>query len=353
MLGKCLPFDGVGTSFGKVVTHGKARCVHADLLDRLLVTLSVRLRAFSVCRIQRGWQLGFSPFEAITVHYVLRGTGSLQVGDGPWQSFAPQSVIIVPARLPHALGEAEKVVGAARAEDHCLLHGDGLVSFIAGDGTPDTLLVCGQISASHDGALGLFELFQSPMIEAFSPDAPLRATFDLMLAEVAAPSLGTQAMTELLMKQCLIVMLRHHLSGEDGASPLLKALQEPKLARAVIAVLEHPGHTYSVDSLASLAGMSRTAFALRFSEVFGQGPMDFVQRVRLRIAARLLTATDLPVKVIAGSVGYASRTAFSRVFETIYGLTPSDFRSFGGGDEVEPERLGDSGHVPPGDGLEP
>ncbi len=91
-------------------------------------------------------------------------------------------------------------------------------------------------------------------------------------------------------------------------SPLLRALQEPKLARAVIAVLEHPGVPYSVDSLASLAGMSRTSFAVRFVEVFGQGPMDFVQKVRLRIAARLLTATDLPVKVIASSVGYASRT---------------------------------------------
>ena len=313
--------------------------MRADLLDRLLVTLAVRLRAFSVCRIQRGWQLEFSPFEAITIHYVLRGTGSLRVGEGPWQAFAPHSVIIVPARLPHALGEPEDVRGAARAEDHCLLHGDGLVSFMAGDGTPDTLLVCGQISASHDGALGLFELFHSPMIQAFASDTPLRGTFDLMLAEVVAPSLGTQAMTELLMKQCLIVMLRRHFVGGDDTSPLLRALQEPKLARAVVAVLEHPGVAYSVDSLASLAGMSRTSFAVRFAEVFGQGPMDFVQKVRLRIAARLLTATDLPVKVIASSVGYASRSAFTRVFETIYGLSPSDFRSFGGGEEVEPERV--------------
>ncbi len=327
--------------------------MRADLLDRLLVTLAVRLRAFSVCRIQRGWQLGFSPFEAITIHYVLRGTGSLRVGAGPWQAFAPYSVIIVPARLPHALGEAEEVVGAARAEDHCLLHGDGLVSFMAGDGTPDTLLVCGQISASHDGALGLFELFQSPMIQAFSSDAPLHGTFELMLAEVAAPSLGTQAMTELLMKQCLIVMLRQHLLGNDGASPLLRALQEPKLARAVIAVLEHPAVPYSVDSLASLAGMSRTSFAVRFAEVFHQGPMDFVQKVRLRIAARLLTATDLPVKVIASSVGYASRTAFSRVFENTYGLPPSDYRSFGGGDEVEPERVESRDRSPPATSLEP
>ena len=313
--------------------------MQADLLDRLLVTLSVRLRAFSVCRIQRGWRLSFDAFEAVTIHYVLRGTGSLRVQDGPWHPFAPHSILVGPARRAHAIGEAGNAVGEARAEDRCVLHGDGLVTFSAGDGSPDTLVVCGQISASYEGALGLFELFQAPMIESFPSNSALHASFEAMMTEVATPSLGTQAMTELLMKQCLIVLLRRQLLSHDDASPMLTALQEPKLARAVLAVLENPAASYSVESLATLAHMSRTAFAERFSTIFGQGPMDFVQRVRLRIAARLLTATDLPVKVIASSIGYASRSAFSRVFEATYGSAPSDFRSFGGHDEAEPERI--------------
>lgn len=313
--------------------------MRADLLDRLLITLAVRLRSFSVCKIQQGWRLGFSPFEAITIHYVLRGTGSLRVGQGSWLPFAPHSMIVVPARQSHTLGEADEVVAEARAEDHCALHGDGLVTFTAGDGSPDTLLVCGQISANYDGALGLFELFRAPMIEAFPSNSVLQHSFELMLAEVARPSLGTQAMTEVLMKQCLIVLLRQHLLCNSVASPLLAALQEPKLARAVLAVLEQPGGFYSVESLASLAGMSRTSFAERFSQVFGQGPMDFVQKVRLRIAARLLTSTDLPIKVIASSVGYASRSSFSQAFEAVYGAAPTNFRSIGGQEEAEPERI--------------
>ena len=206
---------------------------------------------------------------------------------------------------------------------------------------PDTLLVCGQISASYDGALGLFELFKSPIIGTFSIDSILHRSFELMLAEVARPALGTQAMTEVLMKQCLIILLRQHLLAEDtGTSPVLTALREPRLARAVLAILEQPGAPYTVESLAALAAMSRTSFSERFSEVFGQAPMDFVQRVRLRIAARLLSGTDLPVKVIAGSVGYASRSSFSRAFEAIYGAAPTDFRRFGSQDEAEPERVG-------------
>lgn len=304
--------------------------MRADLLDRLLVTLAVRLRSFSVCRIQQGWRLGFSPFQAITIHYVLSGTGSLRVGDGPWRSFAPHSIIVVPARQSHSLGAADDCLGEVRAEDHCLLHGDGLITFTAGDGSPDALFVCGQISDSYSGAMGLFELFQAPMVEAFPQDSVLQRSFELMLAEVARPSLGTQAMTEVLMKQCLIILLRRHLAASDFTSPLLVALQNPKLARVVLAVLEQPGAPYTVDSLAALAGMGRTSFAGSFSDVFGRGPMEFVQSVRLRIAARVLTSTDLPIKVIAASVGYASRSSFSKAFEVEFGAAPTQFRLVGG-----------------------
>ena len=314
--------------------------MQTDVLDRLLVTLAVRLHAFSVCQIQKGWRLCFGAFEAITIHYVLHGTGSVRVGEGEWVPFGPYSIIIVPARQSHMVGEPVEVIGEAHAAESCALHGDGLVTFQGGDGTPDTLLVCGQISASYDGALGLFELFQSPIVEAFASDDVLRRSFDLMLAEVSRPGLATQAMTEVLMKHCLILLLRQHLTAGAETSPLLAALKEPKLARAVLAVLERPGAPFTVESLAVLAGMSRASFADRFSQVFDQAPMDFVQRVRLRIAARLLTTTDLPVKIVANTVGYASRSAFSRAFETLYAACPADFRSFGGRDEAEPPTIG-------------
>lgn len=319
--------------------------MQADLLDRLLVTLAVRLRSFSVCRIQRGWRLGFSPFEAITLHYVLQGSGSLRVGDGPWRSFSPHTIIVVPARLSHTLGEAENCVGEARAEDHCVLHGDGLVSFTAGDGSPDALFVCGQVSNSYTGAMGLFELFQAPILQSFPSNSVVQQSFALMLAEVAHPNLGTQAMTEALMKQCLIILLRQHLASTNDASPLLAALQNPKLARAVIAILEQPGSAHSVDGLAAVAGMGRSSFAKHFARVFGVGPMEFVQRVRLRVAARMLTGTDLPIKVVAAGVGYASRSSFSKTFEAEFGVTPGQYRLVGGQDEGEPERIEDGATV--------
>lgn len=298
----------------------------ADTLDRLLTTLAVRLHAFSVCAVQEGWRLAFAPLDAVVVHCVLRGTGGLRVGNGPWRPFGPGSVLVVPPRRPHALGEPGTPAGEVRGEDHCSLLGDGLVAFTAGDGARDTLLACGTIPATGGGALGLFDLLRDPLVEDAPSSAAHRQVFDLLLAEVTSPGLGTQAMAGALMQQCLVALLRRHLPGDGLASPLSAALRDPRLARAVVAVLEEPAAPHSVESLASLAGMGRASFADHFSRAFGQGPIEFVQKARLSVAARLLATTDLPVKVVAGSVGYASRSRFSRAFLDAYGTGPRTFR---------------------------
>ncbi len=299
--------------------------MQVDTLDRLLKALAVRLHAFSVCEVQQGWQLAFPAFEAITIHYVLKGSGGFRVGNGPSRSFGPKSVIVVPARQPHVLGTlgSPQII---RAEDRCSMLGDGLVTFTAGDGSRDILLLCGAIPATHGDALALFDLLREPMVGTGSAGGVHHQTFDLMLAEVTEPGIGTQAMAELLMKQCLLALLRHRMREDAATGPLHAALRQPRLGRAVLAVIEDPAAAHSVESLAGLAGMSRASFAEHFSRALQQGPMEFVQKYRLRIGARLLATTDLPVKVIAQSTGYAGAASFSRAFRSSYGTDPTSYR---------------------------
>ncbi len=309
----------------------------SDTLDRLLTALAVRLHASSVCEVRRGWRLSFQPFDTTILHHVLSGSGAMRVGNGPWLPFAPGSVLLVPARAPHTIGDAGPAAQVVKAEDRCAMLADGLVTFTAGDGTRDILLLCGAVSASGNSGLGLFDLFHEPLVEDLSADARFRELFGLMAAEVASPNLGTRAMTEALMKGCLIALLRRHLLC-DGGSHLLPALHEPRLARAVVAVIEEPAAAHSVASLATLAGMSRASFAAHFARAFQQGPMEFVQKVRLRIAARLLTTTDFPLKVIARSSGYAGPASFARAFRAEHGTDPSTYRDANALDQQKPRR---------------
>lgn len=311
----------------------------ADVLDRLLITLAVRLHAFAVCEIQRGWRLLFGPMDAITIHYVLKGSGTVEMDPGISVPFSPHSIIVVPARASQSLGEALEILGQERAEDRCVLLDGGLVQFTAGDGSRDALVVCGTISAAYGGALGLFEYLREPLVEDVSASNIMRHAFDSLLGEITAPGIGTQAMAEVLMRQCLILVLREQLTRSNTASPLFAALQDTRLARVISDVLERPAAPHTVDSMAASAGMSRSSFAQRFAEVFDQSPIDFVLRVRMRVGASLLTTTDLPVKIIAKSVGYESRSYFSRAFRAAYGSDPKTFRAIGGFAEEEPQPI--------------
>ena len=69
----------------------------ADTLDKLLTTLDVRVHAVALCDVRGGGRLLFEPMGMVTVHYVLQGSGVIQVGDEKPAAFGPKSVVIVPS----------------------------------------------------------------------------------------------------------------------------------------------------------------------------------------------------------------------------------------------------------------
>jgi AraC-like DNA-binding protein len=297
------------------------------ILSRLFSTMSVQVHAFALCDIQAGWELAKEGTpDALYVHYVLRGSGEIAVGDQPAIAFGPNSMVIPPPGAPHRIGHADAVHTAAVTDARSTLP-NGIVKITAGDGSSDIQLACGVIRADYAGALGLFDRLPDALVEDLSASARLRHAFAFMVEELAQPDVGTQDVTEALMKQCLLVLLRVHLRERGTRSPIFEALRDPRLVPAVASVLDAPGAGHTVDSLACLCGMSRTVFAERFSEIFGEGPIEFLHRARLRLAARLLTTSPMPVKVIAASVGYASRSYFSHAFKAAYGSDPSAYRS--------------------------
>ena len=294
-------------------------------LNRLLAALDVAPHAFSVCRIQSGWRMSFPVFRVITVHFVLRGSGHIRAGAAAPLPFGPLSVLVVPALQPHWVGDADQAAATGAAADKCELIGDGLVEFTAGNGADNTLLLCAAVSAPHQAVLGLFDLVRWPVVDDIAASGVPATIFDAMRQEVTNAGLGTQAMCQALMKQALITLLRERWAHAEG-SPVADALHHPRLARAIVAIIEKPGADHTVGSLAGLAGMSRASFSDHFSRAFGQGPIDFVQKTRLRVAARLLRVTDLPIEAIAQSIGYAGSRPFSRAFEATYGALPSLYR---------------------------
>lgn len=92
-------------------------------------------------------------------------------------------------------------------------------------------------------------------------------------------------------------------------------------------IQQHVDHAWTVASLASSVGMSRSAFALAFCRTTGEAPLAYITRVRLDKAAALLADADpRPIHDIAASVGYRSQAAFTRAFARRFGKPPRLYR---------------------------
>ena len=101
---------------------------------------------------------------------------------------------------------------------------------------------------------------------------------------------------------------------------------DPFLDRVVEAIHEQPGRDWTVERLAAVGAMSRSAFAERFRAAVGRSPADYVTEVRIDAAKRLLYA-GRTVSEVSRKLGYASDEGFSRAFRRRTGMTPSAWRA--------------------------
>ena len=288
-------------------------------IDQFLEAVDIRVETFGMCEIGRQFSLRCEPAESVIVHFVLRGEGFLECRHGRFPIKAGTAVV-VPKMLVKSLTGAGSIEHVVDAKAGCSFP-DELKMFRACDGQPDLVLGCAELSSSVGSDLPIFDRAKRPIIE-HSDDPMMQSLFGRMFDELSNPRLGSRAFVSTLMKQILIVLLR--AQPDSDSSTLLMTGQ--RLAGVVAVILDRPQENHTVDSLAEIAGMSRSRFTHHFHVAYGVSPKAFVQTARLSSAARLLKGSDLPVKSIAASLGYASRSHFSRAFQAKFGLDPSAFR---------------------------
>ena len=78
-------------------------------------------------------------------------------------------------------------------------------------------------------------------------------------------------------------------------------------------------------ALASLAGMSRSAFAARFAARLGCAPIEYLARWRMGLAKDALLQGRQTLEQIAEDIGYESASAFSTAFRKRLGIPPGRF----------------------------
>jgi AraC-like DNA-binding protein len=160
-----------------------------------------------------------------------------------------------------------------------------------------------------------------------SDKAAMRWSLERMREELRDPQPGGSLIAQQLAYLMLIQALRLHLAEETKAGVgWLFALADKQMSAALTCIHDDPGHSWTLRKLAGRIGMSRSVFALKFKQMVGSTPMEYLTRWRMLLAADRLTNSDEPVSVIALSLGYASESAFSKAFRRQMVRSPRQYR---------------------------
>ena len=275
------------------------------------------------------WDLRFRPGAEAAFAHVTQGSCVLRTAD-------PQSAVVLSqgdlALLPHGTGhELSSIDGGAPVD----------FAHVWSETDPDGTL---RLGGSGDaciiiwGAYCFAEVTQNPLLEVLPPqivfsadqisrDRALGATLQNLGIEITEPRPGGAAVARRLVDILFVELIRNWSERmPESHRGWLLALRDKRVGLALSRIHAEPAHDWTVDALAREVALSRAAFAKRFTQLVGVGPVSYLTAWRMQLAARLLRTTDLSVAEIASRVGYESEFSFSRAFRRAWQSAPSHYR---------------------------
>ncbi|REK66045.1 MAG: hypothetical protein C6P35_08440 [Cohnella sp.] len=99
-----------------------------------------------------------------------------------------------------------------------------------------------------------------------------------------------------------------------------------RLKEALKVAEQNFGRKLTVRELADAAGMSEGHFSRLFKAYMRRTPVEYVNLLRLRYAARRLADSDATVGEVAAEAGFDNFSYFSKLFRALYDCTPSAYR---------------------------
>jgi len=209
-----------------------------------------------------------------------------------------------------------------------------------GSGGAKATVITGWFTFDEPGARPLMELMPALLVTHLDEERTraLASMLGLLEMETANGGLGSAGVAIRLADILLMQAIRAHAATktqaneeEDSAGGWLGALAERRIGASLRAMHREPARDWTVEQLASKAGMSRSAFASRFREKVGESPLAYLARWRLFRAATLLRQGDRTQAEIAALIGYESEAAFSKAFKRAMGVAPGAWRRGEGG----------------------
>lgn len=301
-----------------------------DALSVLLQNVHLFETKYYRLNVTGNWSYSLTRQDTILFYLVMSGGFCIDVGNGPRETHAGD-MIMIPSAHQHVSYALNYHSDEAQPLDELLTSCKDHTLDLKGDGDSEASLIL--IECKYDKAMirPLLSVLPSILPEVNDEDDGRFEVIDveirLLTLEAEHERMGKTAVinhwASIMMIECLRVYIE---SLPEATENWLKAMKDPFLTKALVAMHEMPSENWTINKLAEVAGMSRSSFAQRFKEVVGIPPLTYLMDYRLRLAARYLRLQQNSISRISGLVGYASDSTFSQAFKRVYGISPKAYR---------------------------
>jgi len=303
-----------------------------DLLGEVLQALRLRGTVYFEADFRSPWGMDIKGGSLANFHVVTQGQCWVRADSfGGTVELSENDLILFPHGERHALID-RRDGDALDAQEVLSEPGESVENrpVFGGDGRATTRLICGHFE--YDRALSHPLLSRLPSHILLRKDqqlnaASIKAATDLTLAESGSTVPGSSAVVDRLAEVLLLQVIRAHIERLEKPEGFIAALQNPELAKALEAIHTEPSREWDIQSLARIAGMSRSAFALRFKDTIGVPPMQYLTDWRMQKARQLLCEPNHTIATVADVIGYQSEFAFAKAFKRCFGVAPGAFRT--------------------------
>ena len=301
--------------------------MESDTLSDALMKMRLKSSSAGVFDAAGKWAVQYPPFEGFKLQVLLKGDRYVVVeGDSKVLHLKAGDCVLMTGRKPIAVASDLGVKKRMSLEDLLASKRNGVMTINGGG----ELLSIGT-HFQFDGHLPklLFGNLPSCIHVVGDSDqaAVLRWSLERFKAEFFGNNPGRALILNHLTPIMLLQILRIYLgSMPKGKQDWLVAISDPQLSKVFEVMHTQYQKPWTLESLAKIAGLSRSGFALSFKKKVGIAPLDYLTNWRMQIACNLLRADDHTLAAVAGAVGYESESAFSVAFKRIIECRPGQYQ---------------------------
>jgi AraC-like DNA-binding protein len=270
-----------------------------------------------------------APRHVIASHFVAEGRMQLKVEGADPVEVCAGELVLLPGNDAHVFGSDVSLPFTPAHELIQMPSDGGMMRIRTGGGGVATQLLCGFLGSdiAFTPLLAALPRVMKLDMRATASGAWIESSFRFAVSEIANGRVGSATVIAKLSELLFVEAVGQYIATlPPERQGWLAGLRDPQIGRALTLLHERPMEAWTAEDLAGQVGMSRSAFAERFTTLVGESPIHYLATWRMHVAAQQLRDGPASVGQVAFAVGYESEAAFSRAFKRQFGASPGAWR---------------------------